>query len=327
MADINQGQLIASAWEKVIGKEPNDNIFTSRALFQALGEKGFKEEADGGRLIEFTLETSENSTFKSYDEMDTLDTTRINVFDCARYEWKTHAGTVVFSDLEKLRVQARSGKFDYVEEKLNNAKDSHIADLNRAAYGDGTGNGGKNIEGLSKLIPTTPTSGSVGQINRATYAFWRSRAASGAKTTTAFDNLRSSFRSVYNQCTNGGSEHAPSAILTARPVFEGFEGALIGLERYNNDGTKSRGAAVGFKNSALKFKDADVFYDEDCLPADSAYFLNPKFLKIAYLKGAWMKMKDPVEPSNQLSIVYKLFTMANMGTNNARRLGVVHGIT
>lgn len=325
MADINQGQLIASAWENVIGKKPNDNIFTSRALFYALGEKGFKEEADGGRLIEYTLVTAENSTFKSYDEQETLDTTRINVFDCARYEWKTHAGTVVFSDLEKLRVQARSGKFDYVEEKLNNAKDSHIADLNRAAYGDGTGNGGKNIEGLAKLIPTDPTTGTVGGINRATYSFWRSKTAVGTKTTNAFDNVRSTFRSMYNQCSNAGVEFAPTAVLTSRTVFEGFESTLTTLERYNKDGGE-RGATVDFKNSALKLKGANVMYDEDALPATSAYFLNPKFVKMNYLKGAWMKMKDPVEPSNQLAQVYRLFTMANMGTNNSRRLGVVTAI-
>lgn len=326
MADPNQGQLIATAWENVIGSSPNDNIYTSRALFYALGEKGFKEEADGGRLIEFPLEYAENSTFKSYDELEQLDTTRVNVFDCARYDWKIHAGTVVFSDLEKLRVQARSGKFDYINEKLNNAKDSHIANLNRAAYLDGTGNGSKDIDGLTKIIPTTPTTGTVGQINRATFSFWRSKAVSGAKSSTAFDNLRASLRSAYNQCSNGGTEFAPTAVLTSRTVFEGFEGLLTTYERYNKDGGP-RGAVMDFKNSALQFKGANVFYDEDCSPTDSAYLINPKFLKVPYLKGAWMKMKDAVEPSNQLSQVYRLFTMANMATNNSRRLGVVYSIT
>lgn len=327
MADPNQGQLIASAWEKVIGSKPNDNIFTSRALFYALGEEGFKQEADGGRLIEFSLEYAENTTFKSYDELETLDTTRVNVFDCARFDWKIHAGTVVFSDLEKLRVQAKSGKFDYIEEKLSNARDSHIADINRAAYGDGSGNGGKNIEGLAKLIPDAPTTGTVGGINRANFSFWRSKTASGAKTTNAFDNLQSSWRSVYNQCSNGGTEFAPKAVLTSRANFEGFEGTLTSLERYNKDGKGQRGATAGFANDALKFKAADVFYDEDATPSDNAFFLNPKFLKLVYLKGAWMKMKSPIEPANQLSQVYRLFTMGNMGTNQSRRLGVVYDIS
>jgi hypothetical protein len=327
MPEPNQGQLIASAWEKVIGKEPNDNIFTSRALFYALGEEGFKQEVDGGRLIEFSLEYAENSTFKSYDELETLDTTRVNVFDCARYEWKIHAGTVVFSDLEKLRVQAKAGKFDYVEEKLQNARDSHIADINRAGYGDGSGNGGKNIEGLAKLIPDSPLTGTVGGINRANFSFWRSKAAEGTKTTNAFDDLNSAMTSVYNQCSNGGSEFAPTAALTSRTVFEGFEGTQLTYQRYNKDGKSQRGFSAGFANDALMFKGANVFYDEDCTPSDNLFFVNPKFLKLAYLKGAWMKMKSPIEPANQLSQVYRLFTMGNMGTNQSRRLGVVYDIT
>lgn len=327
MPDPNQGQLIATAWENVIGSTPNDNIFTTRALFYALGEKGFKEEADGGRLIEFSLEYAENSTFKSYDELEQLDTTRVNVFDCARYDWKIHAGTVVFSDLEKLRVQARSGKFDYIEEKLNNAKDSHIANLNRVLYLDGTGNGSKDVDGLTKIISETPTTGTVGQINRATFSFWRNKANEGTKTTSAFDDLRSAMRSVYNQCSDGGVEYAPTAALTSRTVFEGYESVLQALERYNNDGKSARPANGGFNNGGLMFKSANVFYDEDCSPSDSLYFVNPKFLKFVYLKGAWMKMKDPIEPANQLSIVYRLFTMGNLTTNNSRRLGVVYDIT
>lgn len=327
MPTVNQGQDIATVWENVMGKEPNDNIFTSRALFYALGEKGFKEEADGGRLIEFPLEYAENSTFKSYDELEQLDTTRVNVFDCARYDWKIHAGTVVFGDLEKLKAAGGSSKIgDYVEAKLNNARDSHIADLNRAAFLDGTGNGSKNIDGLTKIIPETPTSGTVGGINRATFTFWRNQATSGTKTTTAFDNLRSAMRSTYNLCSDGGVENAPTAAITSRTVFEGYEGLLTTYERYNKD-DGNRGASQDWNAKKLQYKGIPVFYDEDCSPSDQLYFVNPKFLKVAYLKGAWMKMKEPVEPANQLSQVYRLFTVANMGTNNSRRLGCVYNIT
>lgn len=328
MADPNQGQLIATAWEKVIGKSPSDQIFKSRALYKALGKSGFKEGTDGGRQIEFTLEYAENSTFKSYDELETLDTTRINVFDCARYDWKVHAGTIVFSELERLRAAGDSSKMDnYVSEKLENGRDSHTADLNVAMFLDGTGNGGKDINGLTGLISETPTTGTVGQINRATFSFWRNKAVAGTKTTSAFDNLQSSMRSCYNQCSNGGVEFEPTAGITSRTVFEGFEGTLTTLERYAKDSNKERGATAGFANDALRFKSADVMYDEDCSPSDSLYFINPKFLKFVYLQGAWMKMKAPVEPANQLAQVYRVFTMGQLGTNCSRRLGVVYDVT
>jgi hypothetical protein len=189
-ADPNLGEVAATVWEKKFGKKPTDNIFTANALFYFLGEEGFKEEADGGRLIEFGLEFAENSTFKSYGELDTLDTTRISVFDCARFDWKIHAGTVVYSELERLRAQASAGKYDLIAEKLENGKNSHIANMNRAMWSDGTGNGSQDIGGLQLIISTTPTTGSVGQINRATFSFWRNQQTSGVKSSTAFDNLR-----------------------------------------------------------------------------------------------------------------------------------------
>jgi hypothetical protein len=133
-------------------------------------------------------------------------------------------------------------------------------------------------------------------------------------------------RSVYNQCSNGGTEFAPTAAITARAVFEGFEGLLTPYERYNKDGARQRGAVVDFKADALKFKSADVFYDEDASPTDSLYFVNPKFLKLVYLKGAWMKMYPVVSPANQLASVYKVATMGQLATNCSRRLGVVYSI-
>ena len=166
MADPAIGQLAASVWEAKIGTKPTDNIFTSRALFFALGKNGHKEETDGGRLIEFSLAYAENTTFKSYGEFEQLDTTRIDVFDAARFDWRIAAGTVVYSELERLRAQASSGKFDVIAEKLSNGKDSHIANLNRQCWSDGTGNGAKDIGGVQLIISTTPTTGTVGGINR-----------------------------------------------------------------------------------------------------------------------------------------------------------------
>lgn len=325
MADPNLGEIAATVWDNKIGGKPTDNIFNSRALFYLLGEKGFKESASGGKTIEYSLNYAENTTFKSYGEFDTLDTSRVNVFDAAQYTIKIHAGTIVYSDLEQLRAQADSGKFDLIAEKLNVGKDSHIANLNRAAWGDGTGNGGLDIDGLQKIISSSPTSGTVGGINRATFSFWRNQQLAGTNSGTAFNNLRSAMRTVYNKCSRGGVKEAPTAWITDRPSFEGYESLLVANERYNKDG-KLRGGDAGFSNSALLFKGAEGLYDEDAV-AGNLYFLNPDFLKLVYYKGGWMKMYPEVDPANQLANVHKVATFAQLCTNESRRLGVVTSIT
>ena len=188
------GEITSTVWEKRIGKKPTDNIFTSRAFFYSMGRKGFKEEADGGRVFEYGVEFAENTNFHSYGEMDELDTSRIQVFDAARYDQKICAGTVVFSELELLR--ARDGKIDLMAEKMDNGRDSHIADMNRQLLGSAST--GTDINGVQVIISSTPTTGSVGGINRATYSFWRNRQNSGAQSVSAFDNLRSALTTTYN---------------------------------------------------------------------------------------------------------------------------------
>ena len=321
MADPNLGQVAASVWTNVIGAKPSDNIRGSLALFSLLGEEGFKEQAGGGYTFDFSLEYANNPSFQSVGEFDVLDTTRYDVFDVAQYSWKINAGTVVYSELERLRAMGGSQKFDVIAEKLENGKNSHMAAMNVQLFGDGSGNNSKDFDGLTKLIPTAPTTGTIGSINRATFSWWRSQTVTGSG--TAFSILRASMRTIYNKCSKGGTTEAPTAALMGRTTLEGYEGTLTTNERYIME-TKMRGADGGFDNAALQFKGATCLYDEDCSPTDSIYFFNPKNLKFVYLQGGWMKMYPEVDPANMLSNVHKVATFGNLGTNNSRRLGVVY---
>jgi len=325
MPDPNIGQVAASAWEAMMTENPTDNIFTSQALLMALNEEGFKEMADGGRLFEFSVEYAVNTTFKSYGEMEVLDTSRIDVFDAARYDQKIFGGTIVFSDLELARNTPAGRKFNILEAKLENGRNSASEQLNAMLYLDGTGNGGKDMDGLAKIISSTPTTGTVGGINAATFPFWRNRQNAGTKTTTAFDNLRSSLTTTWNQCSLGGVKKQPQSVLTDRATFEGYETILVAVEKIERK-AKATGGDIAFINEAIQFKGGDMFYDESC-PSGTAYLINNQYLKLAYLKGGWMKMKEPVEPSNQLATVYRVETFGNLCASARRHLGVVTAIT
>jgi hypothetical protein len=283
---------------------------------------GFKEQADGGRVFEHTIEFAENSNFHSYGEMDELDTTRIPVFDAARFDQKIAAGTIVFSELELLR--AKDGKIDLVARKIQNGKNSHIADMNRQLLGSATT--GTDANGIQVLISTTPTvSASIGGINQSTFPFWRNRQNSGAQSVSAFDNLRSAMTTTYNQCSLGGVENTPRWVLFDRPSFQGYEQILVAIEQIAEAKMKLD-ADVAFKNEMLKFKGAQCFFDEDA-PAGNGYFYNNTNLKVDYLSGGWMKNFEPRDPYNQLTRVHKVMTVFNLATNARRHLGVVSAIT
>ncbi len=325
MPTVNLGEAAALAFEKVAGKGPTDNVFTSQALLYLLKKGGGFRSLDGGRVIEESIEYAENTTFRSYSDLEALDTTRVEVVDAARFEWKEVGGTIVFSNREKLLYAGRSAKMNLVKTRTNNAKNSLFANLNRQFYSDGTGNGGKDVTGLAKYISTSPTSGVVGGIDRANFTFWRNRATTAAKTTTAFDNLRGAMRSIYNQCSKGAADEQPEWCLFHSTDFSGYESTLVVNERFT-DGDKSEKADGGFRNTMLAFKGAKATFDEDAT-AGTMHIGNSRNLKLNYPEGGWAKTFTAVEPSNQTAEVVKIATICQISIDNPRRLGVISGIT
>jgi len=320
---VNLGQLVATVAEKVIGEKPADNIFTSQTLLAMLKENGGFKQVDGGRLIELGVIYQENSTFKSYSDLETLDTARQDFIDAARYEWKEIGGTSVISELELARAQGEAAKYDLAATKAQHAKDSLFAVCNRQMWSDGTGNSSKDIGGLKLLVASAPTSGTVGQINRATFSFWRNYQASGVKTTAAYDNLRGAMRTCYNTTSRGGYAEHPTVFLSGLTIFGAYEGTLTANERFTS---KAEGEG-GFKNEVIKFKGAKVAFDEDCPTTDAMWGLNFDFLKFYYPRGRWAKVFSPVTPANQTAEIVKYLVIGNMGVSASRRQGIITGIT
>jgi hypothetical protein len=329
-ADPNLSQIASAAWDTVVTDRPVDQIFGALKLASAIQEGGGfvgKVSASGGKTFETTLEYATNPTARSYGELEAGDGSRVDTFSAATYQQKQHGVFVYLTAWEELRTQGDAAKWDYVAGKLKNAKQSSLSNLNDCLASDGSGQGGNDVDGLLKLIPLDPTTGVVGQIDPANFAWWRSQQASGAKTSTAGDNIKSSWTSVYDQCSRGGNEDEPTDVLTDRATFELFGAQIQALERYTKSGKKQQGANLGLDNSALMFKGAEVQYDEAIAKysAASAFFINPTWLQFAYLTGGWMRLFPAVESGQQFAKTFKVLTIGQLISAQRRRLGVVSG--
>lgn len=322
MADPNVGPRVAANWEAVVGSKPEDQIHDDYWLLNRLSEgDGFKG-LDGGDYIVCPTEYAINGTVSSYSDTDTISTTRQDFLDRYEIQWKEYAGTYVASELEKDRNAGSGAVFPLVPAKLQNLKDSMRRMFNTDLFGLGTANGGKVFTGLQVAVSTTPTTGTFQAVNRANFTFARNQQTTGTKTTTAYDNLRAAMRSNYNLCSNGMADAHPSFGVTERTTFEGFEGLLLANERFTDKASPDG----GFKNETLKFKGSVLSYDVAC-PSGNLYFLNPKFLKLIYKTGSWMKARPAVNPANQTVDIVLIRTMANLVALQPRKLGVVSAIT
>lgn len=319
---VNVGQTIAAAWEDYVAQDPADEIFNYFWLLENL-RQGDSFRKGAGNPITGTIEYAVNTTVKSMSELETLDVNRVDVFDRYEYAWKFVGGLIVMSEFEKLITSDGAGKFDLMAGKMDNLKKTMSQQINTDLFSDGTGSGGKQAGGLQYIVSSTPTTGTVGAINRATYTFWRNQQASGAKTSTAFDNLKGTMRSIYNLCSSGVGMQTPEFAVTDRTVFEGYESLSVTLERLNRSAATDK-LMSGYKGDHIMFKDIPLAFDF-ANPAGLMYILNRKNLFLRY--GYWMKAFPPGTPVNQFIDVVKVQTIYNLISDNPRRLGVITAIT
>ena len=125
-------------------------------------------------------------------------------------------------------------------------------------YGDGTVTG--SINGLQNLIADTPTSGTVGGIDRLTYLFWRNITYSaatdgGAAATSA--NIQRYMNSVWKQLVRG--RDMPDLIVADGNYWQLYLESLQAIQRISTEGSAPDLAEIGFQS--LKYMNADVVLD------------------------------------------------------------------
>lgn len=310
------------AWEAYVSPDPVDNIFSRYWLLEQM-KLGEAFEEQHGRAIMAELEYATNTTVKWMSEYETLDLTQQTIFDQAEYAWKLCGGDAIISEYERAITEGRAGKFNLLTRKIQNLKRTIDDTVNASLFSDGTGTSSKEIGGLQLIVDTTPATGTVGQINAANFSFWRNQQTSGAQTTSPYDNLRASVRSIYNLCSNGIGLENPQYMVTTRTVFEAYEGLLVAVER--RERTSANDRAVGDYNKRhLMYADVPVAYDDDC-PSAQWFVLNRRNLKLVWAR--WQKAFPPGSPVNQFIDVVKILTIANLVSDNRRRLGVVSAIS
>src|SRR5690242_15558903 len=96
----NDGVTIAASWNALVKDKPEDQIFEDYFLLDQLKQGEAFKAIDGGDLITGSLEYATNATVQFYSDLETLSTSRQDVFDRFEFSWKEIAGTVVQSELE-----------------------------------------------------------------------------------------------------------------------------------------------------------------------------------------------------------------------------------
>ena len=283
-----------------------DNVFTARPLTYWLSDKGRIRTESGGTKIVEQLIYGQNDTVKSYSGYEALSLTPQDGISAAEYDWKQYGASIAISGIEEAKNNGEHAIIDLLEAKIMQAEESLREGFNQMFFGDGTGNSGKNWNGLGNLIESGNT---VGGINSSTAGneYWRSYEENTAGALTLLQ-MATAYNSV-----SVGNDH-PDLILTTQTLFEKYESLLQPQLRY----TDTKTAEAGFQN--LLFKGAPIMYDVHA-PAGTMFFINSKYLKLVGHTDKWFAQTDFVRPENQDARFALIMCYGNLVCSNRKKQG------
>lgn len=314
----NYDNLLTSTLE-YRAKTLADNVTDNNALWRRLKERNKIKPISGGSKIVEPLEYGAGDAVW-YNGYDTITYTEKQLFTAAEYNMKLCAVPVGISGEDLLKNSGKEQVFDLFTAKIENAAKTMENVFAAAVYGDGTGSNGKEIGGLRLLVADTPTTGTVGGINRATAgnAFWRNQSSTVAAATFDSDPYKA-MNSMYLACSRNTDK--PDLIVTDDTMYAAYENSLQAQQRFSD----AKLANAGF--TTLKFKGADVIYDGGhgghC-PANHMYFLNTNYLYLRPHRDRNMKVIGGERMAINQDAIYKILGWAgNMTMSNASVQGVL----
>lgn len=180
------------------------------------------------------------------------------MFSAAEYPIRQAAVAVSISGLEELQNSGEEAIIDLLESRIMNAEDTFMNGLSQGVYGDGTVT--NSVGGLQLLVSTSPTSGVVGGIDRASWTFWRNQswsAATDGSTVLNASTIQSQMDALWVKLIRG--RDSPDLIIFDNVTYRYYLASLQAIQRVTQDNTAPDMASAGFQS--LKYITADVVLD------------------------------------------------------------------
>jgi hypothetical protein len=273
MAFPNISDILATTIESRT-RQIADNVTKNNAILSKLSMSGNIKTFSGGSRIMQELSFAENTNGGWYSGYDILPVGIADVISAATYDIKQAAVPVVISGLEQLQNSGKERMIDLMDSRMSVAESTIANLISGGLYSDGSGAGGKEIDGLDAAVPVDPTSGTYGDIDRAAYPFWQSQISLQTAVAGLDPTEIQGFWNDLWASQNRGTDR-PDLIMCDSTVWATYMSSLQAIQRFTSPDVGN----LGFPS--LKFMDADVVLDGGIggfAPAGTAFFLNTDYI-------------------------------------------------
>lgn len=310
---VNIGQLQASVIDKVTSKIA-DNISNNNIIVKRIPKKNY----DGGATIRETLMYAENNSYSRYNRWQKLNISTQDVLDAAIYNPKHVSISASLAGTEEAAASGDAAVLDLWGAILKNAELSHNNYFNKDCFGDGTLDGGLQINGIQSLVPDSG-GGVLGGIDASANDFWSpivKSAASDFSAATSKANIKEHMLKMMLQTLRG--EQMTNLILADNNYWEFYHNSLDEQARYTGSQTKGKGES-GYQT--LTFMGQDVVNCggyQGAIPADRMYFLNTEYFCLRQHSKRKMKVLDNTVPVDQDGKIKIMVSTLNITCSNRK---------
>ena len=251
-----------------------DVVMKHHPLLSILKDEGrYKKRSLGYEIRKATLynDTQVGGFYSGYEAFDLDAQPDLTAF---RFSIKQAYEPFALSGREKRANRDEEQLLDLVEEKMT-ATLSRLKNLvSTSIRGDGTAYGGREFDGIKKMISITPTSGTYGQIDRSVAAnAWARNAVNNVALTST--NIQSEITETILPITRGSD--SPNVGFAGATAWKNLHSSMTAIQRINDS---SKSGRAGFKE--LYFNGVRFFFDGgfggSVIGTNYVYLLNTEYI-------------------------------------------------
>jgi len=275
--------------------------------------------------------------FSGYNEDEALTFQVSQDLQQFSYTWREiHAGLVIsWTELKKdgISVVDNSQTVEHsgaaahritplLKDRMLDFGEGWAREMNLMLWKDGSQDS-EAAAGLLSLLTDTAETGTTGNINRATYSWWRHRVNLALAPSPANQTMTKTLRAETRQLRRYGGR--PSIALCGSDFIEALESEVHEKGYYTDQGFINKGKTdVGMPDLALRGM-GSFQYDptlDDLGLTKRAYIIDPKAIQLRPMEGEENKLVTPERPYNYAVFLKSMFWTGALCCNQLNANGV-----
>jgi hypothetical protein len=239
-----------------------DQRYGSRAFLGILKSKKRLKLIDGGSIYAQPILANPNQTAITYSGADILPTESQEEFTSFELPWKQAQASVTIVGIDKMRATGKESQLNYVKTKTESAYMALYDKVGQQVFANGTGNGGKDWDGLGAGVNNAAGFQVYAGIDRIANAWWQAQVFNPG-TATALSTA--SMMTLWMACKT--DEERIQLITATKTGYSSFWQLLTPQEIF----VSSEVASLGFDNIAFQ---GSPLVDDSGQPSGTMNFHN-----------------------------------------------------